>query len=67
MNTTLRRLVLAMIFALPVGALVLPPAPVQAQTTSSTATGQQTGKTSKTKKKKGAKKTKGSTSSTTSG
>lgn len=66
MNATLKRLVLAMAFALPIGALVLPPAPAQAQA-SSTGMEQPTGKTSKATKKKGAKKTKARAKSTTTG
>ncbi len=67
MNATLKRLILAMAFALPIGALVLPPAPAQAQTASSTGMEQPTGKTSKAHKKKGAKKAKARTKSTTTG
>lgn len=48
----MKRLILAMTFALPIGALVMPPAPAHARTASSTTVEQPAGKTVKAKKKK---------------
>lgn len=62
-----RRLALALVFTLPVAALVMPPAPAQAQTSGAPIVHQPAGKKGKTKKTGGKKAAKKKPAGTTTG
>ena len=62
-----RRFALALVFALPVAALVMPPAPAQARTSGTPTVQQPTGKKAQGKKAGGKKASKKKTSRTTTG
>lgn len=62
-----RRFALALVFALPVAALVMPPAPAEARTSGAPTAQQPAGKKAKAKKSTGGKASKKKTSTTTTG